>query len=99
MALRFRTRYQRQLFFPTVHVHDGTVPEVETFDHRLFCQSGKHPGDNWARSRYKLGDAIPTEQHTRQLVNNKKEGFRLQMQGEFPNQDVLVSATPLADPD
>jgi len=98
MALRFRTRYQRQLFFPTVHVHDGTVPKVEAFDHRLFCQSGKHPGGNWARSRYKLGDAIPTEQNIRQLIDNKKEGFRLQMQGEFPNQDVLVPATPLADP-
>lgn len=97
MAFRFRTRYQEQLFFPTVHVHDGSVPEVETFDHRLFCQSGKHPGGNWANSLYNLGDTIPPDQNTRQLIDNKRKGFRLQMQGEFPNQDVLVPATPVVD--
>ena len=99
IALRFRTRYQDQLFFPTVHVHNGVVPETETFDHRLFCQSGDHPGGNWSESLYKLGDLIPTNQNIRHIVNRKKAGFRLQMKGEFPNQDVFVPATPVTDPE
>src|SRR5262245_43850012 len=37
MALRFPTR-DAQLFFPTVHVHDGEVHERADFDHELYWQ-------------------------------------------------------------
>jgi hypothetical protein len=41
MAFSFPRRRTDLLFFPTVHVHDGTVhPEVR-FDHELYCQSDK----------------------------------------------------------
>jgi len=38
MAFRFHVRDPRQLFFPTVHIHDGQVHETENFDHTLYCQ-------------------------------------------------------------
>lgn len=36
--LAFRGRDSRQLFFPTVHVHDGLVHHEADFDHELYFQ-------------------------------------------------------------
>jgi hypothetical protein len=39
MALSFRTRNSTALFFPTAHVHDGSVHPVAQFDHSLYAQA------------------------------------------------------------
>ena len=39
MAFEFPRANPDRLFFPTVHVHDGTVKEKAAFDHELYCQS------------------------------------------------------------
>lgn len=39
MAFSFPTRATNRLFFPTVHIHDGTVQPRAFFDHTLFCQT------------------------------------------------------------
>jgi len=41
MAFSFPTRDPETLFFPTVHIHDGTVPEDALFDHTFYTQN--HP--------------------------------------------------------
>lgn len=38
MAFSFPRRNAKELFFPTVHVHDGTVPQEAQFDHTLYSQ-------------------------------------------------------------
>lgn len=38
MAFTFESREPDALFFPTVHVHDGTVPPHAGFDHALYAQ-------------------------------------------------------------
>ncbi|MBK8942170.1 MAG: hypothetical protein IPM79_32330 [Polyangiaceae bacterium] len=38
MAFEFETRLADELFFPTVHIHDGQVHTEETFDHTLYLQ-------------------------------------------------------------
>jgi hypothetical protein len=38
MALEFRTRLREQIFFPTVHIHDGALHAREEFDHELYWQ-------------------------------------------------------------
>lgn len=38
MAFLFESREPDALFFPTVHVHDGTVPAHAAFDHTLYAQ-------------------------------------------------------------
>lgn len=40
MAFRFLARDPRTLFFPTVHVHDGSWHENAVFDHMLYLQGG-----------------------------------------------------------
>ncbi len=39
IAFEFDTRLEGSVFFPTVHIHDGTVHEKEDFDHALYVQS------------------------------------------------------------
>lgn len=39
IALEFQTRHADRIFFPTVHIHDGTVHAEEQFDHVLYLQS------------------------------------------------------------
>lgn len=39
MAFSFPTRSADRLFFPTVHIHDGSVQSSAFFDHTLFCQT------------------------------------------------------------
>lgn len=44
LGLDFLRRDPGRLFFPTVHVHDGSVPAEATFDHALYAQDqrGEH---------------------------------------------------------
>ena len=38
MAFEFETRDEQELFFPTVHIHDGEVHDKEYFHHLLYMQ-------------------------------------------------------------
>lgn len=47
MAFELPTRFD-QLFFPTVHVHDGTLPATAEFQHQLYAQHVvTGPGSMW----------------------------------------------------
>lgn len=39
MGFAFPTRHQAQLFFPTLHVHDGEMREQAQFLHTIYCQA------------------------------------------------------------
>lgn len=41
IALELDTRSPGKLFFPTVHIHDGTVHEKDDFDHVLYAQEAR----------------------------------------------------------
>jgi hypothetical protein len=54
MAFEFPRRDGVGLFFPTVHVHDGSVATEAVFHHTLYCQSpSEHAGWESALSRDK----------------------------------------------
>jgi hypothetical protein len=38
MAFVFPTRFDRHLFFPTLHIHDGAIHREADFDHALYAQ-------------------------------------------------------------
>jgi hypothetical protein len=106
MAMRFSTCLDSQLFFPTVHVHDGVFHKEEHFDHQLFCQSGSKP-DDWEASAkkflvergYRTFSRKASKSGTlKGTVNQRLPGFRKVIQGVCPNQDVIVRATPVDDP-
>lgn len=39
MVFKFAMNDQTKLFFPTVHIHDGLVHNLEHFNHVLYCQT------------------------------------------------------------
>lgn len=88
MGLTFRSRAPESLFFPTVHVHDGTLTDTADFDHTFYAQ-GRAGGD-WEESV-----APPHVDAVRRTRGVLAEGERLKrrtMQGELPNRDVIVPA-------
>ena len=48
MGFTFRTREPDSLFFPTVHVHDGTFHAEAEFDHVLYAQGAARDGRDTA---------------------------------------------------
>jgi hypothetical protein len=57
MAFEFPRRNVDQLFFPTVHIHEGKVDAKAHFDHSLYCQAAwRQP--NW---RVSSADAAGTQ--------------------------------------
>jgi hypothetical protein len=94
MALEFPRRNSRQLFFPTVHVHDGQIhPEAE-FDHALYAQIDRQPGvaplgPQWSESLRPIGRHIDC-QRAAGVIAPDLPVYRRQISGLLPNQDVIL---------
>lgn len=89
MALSFRTREARSLYFPTVHVHDGTVPEWAAFDHALYAQGRLATNRDWASSVGALGASL--RQEAAGLVAPDQWGYRRLLYGTYENRDTRVA--------
>src|SRR5690606_36884667 len=79
------------LYFPTVHVHDGTVPESAHFDHSLYAQPDPVVDAllGWDRSHGALGNHLD-ERPAEQVVDFWRGGFQLALAGDQPNQDTVL---------
>jgi hypothetical protein len=107
MAFEFDTRLRDTVFFPTVHIHDGTVHAEDAFDHVLYLQEprfdakvGKYRGSEKAdgstgfvRSKEKAGTFADVSSGVLEgdLLVHKKS-----IQGMHPNADTLVGLVPAA---
>ncbi|MFM8271975.1 MAG: hypothetical protein ACKODX_06520 [Gemmata sp.] len=89
MAFEFPRADRRVLFFPTVHIHDGTVPARAEFDHALFCQVGGEGPLKWDESEAPAEQFVKVKQ-TEGIVDGSAHVYRKQMRGPFENKDVLV---------
>jgi hypothetical protein len=96
MAMTFPTRAPDQLFFPTVHVHDGTFKPKAKFDHALYYQTARHTsvGEYVPYGSFE-GDAVAWT-----LPNESFEGLlepsfamlRRKLRARLPNADVWIAA-------
>jgi hypothetical protein len=91
MAFEFPREDKKILFFPTVHIHDGTVPAKAKFDHSLFCQVTDDAPANWRESEA-LADTFMKVKDTQGIVNADAHVYWKQMHGSFENKDVGVLA-------
>jgi len=91
MAFSFPTRDRSQLYFPTRHVHDGTVHQEAQFDHSLYFQLGRfrktpraveHATSRVGRSRADRSSGILSPNH---------RCYRRRIHGSRKNEDVYVS--------
>jgi hypothetical protein len=92
MAFEFPTRLAPQLFFPTLHVHDGTVHPFAEFHHCLYFQ-GETIGQNSRADRTET-----SAQHFMEvskalgIVDGDAACFRLTRFGRAKNADILLPA-------
>ena len=101
MALEFPRRFADRLFFPTVHLHDGTVHEHDTFDHALFWQQDPGAkGTFWAETptytptlhTLETANTQVDIAATQGLIDGDAIVYRQDLHGLHPNQDHWVLA-------
>jgi hypothetical protein len=99
MAFSFPSRLaeKAQLFFPTVHIHDGKVHDKEDFDHQLYAQTwlkaalrGK---DGWEES-HKLASQFTKVDKAKKLIWGDGHVYLRKIRGRKKNVDVI--AQPVA---
>jgi hypothetical protein len=91
MAFEFPRADAGQLFFPTVHIHDGTVRPKAKFDHALFCQkSGEEDLTRWDESPQPAGLFMKKHDRSQKIVDPELHCYRKLLGGLLKNEDVLV---------
>jgi hypothetical protein len=94
MAFSFLTRDPGVIFFPTMHVHDGTIHKMADFDHILYTQNQPARGTRWPGAFWLPGNE-PASQYldtrrTRGLVEESLPCFQMAVVGSWPNSDIVV---------
>jgi len=91
MAFEFTRASAKQLFFPTVHIHDGSVPAKAKFDHLLYCQPPA--GDdliNWNESHQLAESFMKKLDEAHGIIDPKGHVYRKTMKGIYPNEDKVI---------
>ena len=89
MAFELRPRDPGVIFFPTVHVHDGTVHETAHFDHTLYCQIPRELASRlteWDTS-FDVSKRFMDESKLHGCVDPDALLYRRTLVGERPNRD------------
>ena len=86
MAFSFPTRLESEVFYPTVHIHDGRVHPEEHFDHLLYLQAD---ASEWSKAALPVTDQVVIERAAG-LVLPGRPIFRQKMLGVYSNEDILV---------
>lgn len=94
MAFDFPTALPGKLFFPTVHIHDGSVHARAEFDHVLYAQPAHERGIDghaWEESEALASRDVAIGK-TKGLVAGSAHVYRRKMVGTLKNEDVIVAA-------
>jgi hypothetical protein len=89
MAFEFPRAFKDILFFPTVHIHDGSVPAKAKFDHSLFCQVEAEAPLMWEESPGQAESFMKVKESLG-IVDGAAHVYRKLMKGSFDNKDVAV---------
>ena len=94
MAFSFPRARPAELFFPTVHIHDGEVHETARFDHTLYCQ--RTEGDafgmlGWRESSGPARRVMKTNK-ARGLIAGDGHCYQRLLLGQLKNADFILSA-------
>jgi hypothetical protein len=92
MAFSFPRAKPAEVFFPTVHIHDGKVHERAKFDHVLYVQRGE--GDlfsllDWEES-FRPAVAFVNVKDTKGIVDPDGHCYRRVLGGSLPNKDLVL---------
>lgn len=89
MAFEFPRADPDNLFFPTVHVHDGQFHQTADFDHTLYCQVKKPDLPGWKRSAGLVRSFLSVSQGNG-VFEPDQLCYKRDIRGECLNEDILV---------
>jgi hypothetical protein len=91
MAFEFPRANPRQLFFPTVHIHDGVVHPKADFDHTLYAQfgMGHFAGPSWIESPQPAGMFMDIAK-SQGLIDKNGHAYKRVIRGERKNEDTIA---------
>lgn len=93
MAFSFPRANPKQVFFPTLHIHDGEVHAQADFDHVLYCQRNvgeKYSLLNWRESPQLAKNFIDAAK-AQQIIDPALHCFRLKLQETLKNEDTVLA--------
>jgi hypothetical protein len=92
MAFCFPRASAKQLFFPTVHIHDGEVHPKADFDHLLYCQRARDEKFRlWSwRESPQLAKSFIDAAKAKNIVDPAQHCFRLELNGRLKNEDTVL---------
>ncbi len=93
MAFSFPRRNPKELFFPTVHIHDGEVHPQAEFDHVLYCQPREQEPlqvRDWRESPGNASQFMKVDK-ARGLIASAQHCYQKQLHGMLPNRDTFVA--------
>lgn len=110
IAFEFDTRTPAALFFPTVHIHDGTVHAEDAFDHVLYAQeatfdvrvapyAGPDELDRrtgFVRSRDKISSFVFDLPRSQGLLDGDLLLHKMPLRGVLPNRDTIFDLRAIA---
>lgn len=94
MAFSFPRANPAELFFPTVHIHDGKVHKKAEFDHVLYCQRGDTDQFtllDWDESVRPVGLYMQTPK-AGPLLDAGEHCYRRRLTGTLPNEDFALKS-------
>ena len=91
MAFAFPTALTGQVFFPTLHIHDGKIHDREVFDHTLYMQGEGFDLDTggWQESP-KIAVAKVKCGYAHNMVRPEMHVHRNVIRGNMRNGDIIV---------
>ncbi len=109
IAFAFETQSPDTLFFPTVHIHDGTVHAEEDFHHVLYAQEpsfdervGSYDGPEavdkrtgFVRSKEKVGSFAQVGS-SQGLLDGNGLLHKVSLTGKLPNRDTVFDVRAIA---
>lgn len=92
MAFRFPTRLGDAIYFPTLHIHNGDLPETARFDPSLYCQTDlieESTMSNWMRSP-DVAEEFMDVSNAAGIIDGNSKCWCMRLRGKLTNTDVIV---------
>ena len=93
MAFWFNTQKQDMFYFPTVHIHQGEVPETENFNHTIYVQGTLKNTKGFIKSELKgcteLLKSISTK--SKGIVDERSIIHKKVIEGTHLNKDIWIN--------
>ena len=86
MAFEFPSSIE-EIYFPTVHLHDGEFHAMEKFDHNIYWQGSEYANPE-KRGNHFVEHYVNLEKTKGIVVPGRV--YKNKMHGMFPNKDVLI---------